>query len=196
MEITLEAIISLLGLFIGGGGGAFFTWRYLRRKAKAEAVTAEIDATKDMQDMYQQMLEDAKKDREDRREQVEELRADRDHYKAERNELREKMEQLTRSFLDWRIEADNDRSKMKMDIAKLGRKVETMVPFMCGDLNCKLRQRVTLSDDGTLKTKRPQKKAGTVVSGSLTKDQSVALQSAADIKDHPADIEPLNSDEL
>ena len=196
MEITLDAIISLLGLFVGGGGGAFFTWRYLRRKAKAEAVTAEIDATKDMQDMYQQMLEDAKKDREDRREQVDELRADRDHYKQERNELREKMEQLTRSFLDWRIEADNDRSKMKMDIAKLGRKVETMVPFMCGDLNCKLRQRVTLSDDGTLKTKRPQKKAGTVVSGSLTKDQSVALQSAADIKDHPADIEPLNPDEL
>ena len=196
MEITLEAIISLLGLFIGGGGGAFFTWRYLRRKAKAEAVTAEIDATKDMQDMYQQMLEDAKKDREDRREQVEELRADRDHYKQERNELREKMEQLTRSFLDWRIEADNDRSKMKMDIAKLGRKVETMVPFMCGDLNCKLLQRVTLSDDGTLKTKRPQKKAGTVVSGSLTKDQSVALQSAADTKDHPADIEPLNSEDL
>ena len=196
MEITLDSILSLLGLFVGGSGGAFFTWRYLRRKAKAEAVTAEIDATKDMQDMYQQMLEDAKKDREDRREQVEELRADRDHYKQERNELREKMEQLTRSFLDWRIEADNDRSKMKMDIAKLGRKVETMVPFMCGDLNCKLRQRVTLSDDGTLKTKRPQKKAGTVVSGSLTKDQSVALQSAADIKDHPADIEPLNPDEL
>ena len=196
MEITLEANISFIGLFLSGGAGAFFTWKWQKRKAKAEAVTAEIDATKDMQDMYQQMLEDAKKDREDRREQVEELRADRDHYKQERNELREKMEQLTRSFLDWRIEADNDRSKMKMDIAKLGRKVETMVPFMCGDLNCKLRQRVTLSDDGTLKTKRPQKKAGTVVSGSLTKDQSVALQSAADIKDHPADIEPLNPDEL
>jgi uncharacterized membrane protein len=154
MEITLEAIISLLGLFVGGGGGAFFTWRYLRRKAKAEAVTAEIDATKDMQDMYQQMLEDAKKDREDRREQVEELRADRDHYKQERNELRDKMEQLTRSFMDWRIEADNDRSKMKMDIAKLGRKVETMVPFMCGNLTCKDRQRVVLSEDGTIKQQK------------------------------------------
>ena len=151
MEITLDAIISLIGLFIGGGGGAFFTWRYLRRKAKAEAVTAEVDAAKDMQDMYQQMLEDAKRDREDRREQVEELRADRDHYKQERNELREKMEQLTRSFMDWRLEADNDRSKMKMDIAKLGRKVETMVPFMCGNLACKERQRVVLSEDGTVK---------------------------------------------
>ena len=154
MEITLDAIISLLGLFIGGGGGAFFTWRYLRRKAKAEAVTAEIDATKDMQDMYQQMLEDAKRDREDRREQVEELRKDRDHYKQERDELRDKMEQLTRSFMDWRLEADNDRSKMKMDIAKLGRKVETMVPFMCGNLACKDRQRVVLSDDGTIKQQR------------------------------------------
>ena len=150
----MDAIISLLGLFVGGGGGAFFTWRYLRRKAKAEAVTAEIDATKDMQDMYQQMLEDAKRDREDRREQVEELRADRDHYKQERNELRDKMEQLTRSFMDWRIEADNDRSKMKMDIAKLGRKVETMVPFMCGNLTCKDRQRVVLSEDGTIKQQK------------------------------------------
>lgn len=154
MEITLDAIISLLGLFIGGGGGAFFTWRYLRRKAKAEAVTAEVDAAKDMQDMYQQMLEDAKRDREDRREQVEELRKDRDHYKQERNELRDKMEQLTRSFMDWRLEADNDRSKMKMDIAKLGRKVETMVPFMCGNLTCKDRQRVVLSDDGTIKQQK------------------------------------------
>lgn len=159
MEITLDAIISLIGLFVGGGGGAFFTWRYLRRKAKAEAVTAEVDAAKDMQDMYQQMLEDAKRDREDRREQVEELRADSDHYKQERNELREKMEQLTRSFMDWRLEADNDRSKMKMDIAKLGRKVETMVPFMCGNLLCKDRQRVVLSEDGTVKTKRSPKKA-------------------------------------
>ena len=160
MDITLDAIISLLGLFVGGGGGAFFTWRYLRRKAKAEAVTAEIDATKDMQDMYQQMLEDAKKDREDRREQVEELRADRDHYKQERNELRGKMEELSRSFMDWRIEADNDRSKMKMDIARLGRKVETMVPFMCGNLMCKDRQRVVLSDDGTVRKAKDEGKKG------------------------------------
>ena len=160
MEITLDAIISLIGLFVGGGAGAFFTWKYQRKKAKAEAVTAEVDAAKDMQDMYQQMLEDAKRDREDRREQVEELRADRDHYKQERNELRDKMEQLTRSFMDWRLEADNDRSKMKMDIAKLGRKVETMVPFMCGNLACKERQRVVLSEDGTVKNTTKKTKNG------------------------------------
>jgi hypothetical protein len=154
MEISIDTVVSIASLLVGGGGGAFFTWRWQRAKAKAEAVTAEVDAAKDMQDMYQQMLEDAKRDREDRREQVEELRADRDHYKQERNELRDRMEKLTRSFTDWRLEADNDRSKMKMDIAKLGRKVETMVPFMCGNLTCKDRQRVVLADDGTVRSSR------------------------------------------
>ena len=158
MEITLEAIISFIGLFLSGGAGAFFTWKWQKRKAKAEAMTAEVDAAKDMQDLYQQMLSDTKEEREDRKKQIEELRSERDHYKDERNELRDKMEQLTRSFMDWRIEADNDRSKMKMDIAKLGRKVETMVPFMCGNLTCKDRQRVVLADDGTVRPKKVSKK--------------------------------------
>jgi hypothetical protein len=29
--------------------------------------------------------------------------------------------------------------------------VETMVPFMCGNLTCKDRQRVVLADDGTIR---------------------------------------------
>ena len=36
MEITLEAIISFIGLFLSGGAGAFFTWKWQKRKAKAE----------------------------------------------------------------------------------------------------------------------------------------------------------------
>lgn len=175
MEITLEAIISFLGLFIGGGGGAFFTWRFMRRKAKAEAVTAEVDAAKDMQDLYQQMLADTKTEREDRKQQMDELRQERDHYKSDRNELRERMEQMARSFMDWRIEADNDRSAMKMQIAKLGRKVEMMAPFMCGDLSCKLRKRVVLSDDGVIND--PQRKRR------QTKQQQ-------------ADIEPVDAQDM
>ena len=139
MEITLEAIISLVGLFIGGGGGAFFTWRFMRRKAKAEAVQAEVDAEKDKQDYYQQLLEDYKSHHE-------ELRSEREHYKNERNELREKVEKMDeemrsmkRLWTDKEIETDRK-------IAQLGRKVEAMRPFMCGDLKCKKRQLVTLSD--------------------------------------------------
>ena len=139
MEITLEAIISLVGLFIGGGGGAFFTWRFMRRKAKAEAVQAEVDAEKDKQDYYQQLLEDYKAHHE-------ELRSEREHFKMERNELRDKLEKMDeevrsmkRLWTDKEIETDRK-------IAQLGRKVEAMRPFMCGDLKCKKRQLVTLSD--------------------------------------------------
>ena len=156
MEITLEAIISLIGLFLGGGGGAFFTWRYMRRKAKAEAQQAEVDAAKDKQEYYQRIIEDVSKDR--------------DYYKQERDEVRERMDKMAHSFMDWRLEADKDRMDMKMEIARLGRKVEMMAPFMCGDLSCKLRQRVVISENGEIKTKRPNKKHG--------------------------DIEPLNDDEL
>ena len=146
MEITLEAIISFLGLFIGGGGGAFFTWRYMRRKAKAEAVTAEVDAAKDMQDMYQQMLQDAKTDREDRRQQVEELRQERDHYKNERNEYREQLSKLTDEFRDFRRKSEDDMDALKRTQARQGRMIEAMRPFMCGDLKCPNRQRVTTLD--------------------------------------------------
>ena len=45
MEITLEAIISLVGLFIGGTGiTGFFFWRQHRRKEEAEAKLAEAEA--------------------------------------------------------------------------------------------------------------------------------------------------------
>ena len=143
MEITLEAIIGLLGLFVGGGGGAFFTWRWQRKKARAEAVQAEVEAAKDKQEYYRGIIDDVSKDR--------------DYYKQERDEVRERMDKMSHSFMDWRMEADKDRMDMKMEIARLGRKVEVMAPFMCGDLQCKLRKRVVLSEDGTPKSNRTKK---------------------------------------
>ena len=149
MEITLEAIISLVGLLFGGGTiGGVLTWRYMRRKAKAEAVQAEVEAAKDKQEYYRGIIDDVAKDR--------------DYYKQERDEVRERMDKMAHSFMDWRMEADKDRMDMKMQIAQLGRKVAAMAPFMCGDLSCKLRKHVVLSEDGTVKnaTKRsPQKKS-------------------------------------
>ena len=178
MEISIDTMINILSLLLGGSGGAFFTWRWLRKKAKAEATEAEVSAAKELQDMYQQMIADAKADREDRKAQNQELRTERDHYKQDRDELREKMEKLMHSFIDWRLEADNDRSKMKMDIARLGRKVQIMAPFMCGDLTCKLRQRVTISDEGELD--RPTK----------------AEQLAGNADSETYDIEPLEQQDL
>lgn len=152
MEISFDSLLSILGLFVGGSGGAFFMWKWQKRKAKAEAIAAEVDATKDMQDLYQQMLADANTYLNDAREKVEGLRQERDHYKQDRDELRDRVEKLQKSIFDWRDLSEKERSDMKRDIAKLGRKVEIMAPFMCGDLTCKLRQRVTISEDGVVRS--------------------------------------------
>lgn len=144
MEITLDSIIGIIGLLLGGGTiGSIFTWRFQRKKAKAEAQQAEVDAAKDKQEYYRGIIDDVAKDR--------------DYYKQERDEVRERMDKMAHSFMDWRLEADKDRMDMKMQIAKLGRKVEAMAPFLCGDLQCKLRKRVVLSEDGEPKKQRKTK---------------------------------------
>lgn len=139
MEITLEAIISFIGLFVGGGAGAFFTWRYQRKKAKAEAMQAEVNAEKDKQDYYQQLLEDYKSHHE-------ELRSEREHYKNERNDLRDKVEKMDEEVRSMKKLWVDKEIEMDRKIAQLGRRVEAMRPFLCGDLKCKKRQLVQVLD--------------------------------------------------
>ena len=135
MEITIDTVISLLGIFIGGGGGAFFTWRYMRRKAKAEAQTEEVNMAKAVQDAYQQMLADKETDLEDRKKVIAELREERDHYKNDRNELRDRVGKMEDTVLE-----------LKREVARNGRMVEAMRPFLCFDTKCKKRQRVQASE--------------------------------------------------
>ena len=135
MEITFDTVISLLGLFIGGGGGAFFTWRYMRRKAKAEAQTEEVNMAKAVQDAYQQMLADKETDLEDRKKVIAELREERDHYKNDRNELRDRVGKMEDTVLE-----------LKREVARNGRMVESMRPFLCYDMKCKKRVRVQVSE--------------------------------------------------
>ena len=166
MEITLEAIISLIGLFLGGTGiGGFFYWRQSKRKAEAEAKLAEaeaklketevekakIEAAKERQDYYQQLAKDLAEDREDRKRQNDELRQERDHYKNERNEYREQLSKLTDEFRDFRRKSEDDMDALKRTQARQGRMIEAMRPFMCADLKCPHRQRVTISPEGEVK---------------------------------------------
>ena len=147
MEISFEAIISLLGLFVGGGGGAFFTWRYMRRKAKAEADNAEVDTMKNMQDAYDKMCEQVNHYLDEATGRMDELRADRDRYKKERDELRDRFERLEDSLRKMRNEYQTEKAETDRKIAQLGRRVEAMRPFLCGDMLCKKRQRVAALED-------------------------------------------------
>ena len=136
MEITLDTILGILGLFIGGGGGAFFTWRWQRKKAKAEAKTAEADAAKELQDVYQQLVQDIKTDRDEQKAYIQELKEDRSHLRKDRDDLRKRQDELEQQV----------RSLQK-DVARNGRMVECMRPFLCGKSGCKDRMPVNISNE-------------------------------------------------
>ena len=177
MEITLEAVIGLASLFIGSGGGAFFTWRYMRRKAKAEAQTAEIDAAKEMQGLYKQMLTDANEYLEDARNKVDGLRKERDHYKADRDELREQVSKLTKLYYELKTESEKERSQLRVDITKVKQQMKGLIPLTCSVADCKLRKIIIIEDEQEGRQRKRRYPQHSVPPG-LTKE----------------DIEPINED--
>ena len=133
---TISDLISIIGLLAGGGGiGFFFTWRYARRKEAAEAEQAETSAAKEVQDVYQQLINDVKADRQEQREYIDELKQDRQHLREERDELRQRIDKT-----------DETVRNLQRIVARNSRLVESMRPFLCSKLGCKLRQRVTISE--------------------------------------------------
>lgn len=153
MEITISDIVAVLTLLVGGGSvGSFFTWKYTRRKEKAEAKSAEIDMAQKVQDTYQQILEDKQKEVEDNHRLITELRQDRDHYKQGYVEMRDEVEKLTKDFYEFKRETQDERQKMKNDIARNTRIAESSRPFMCGLApDCAKCVPVIISDEGTVK---------------------------------------------
>ena len=167
MDITLDNIIALLSLFIGGGGGAFFTWRYQRKKAKSEAKAAEAEAerakfeamqanaqlTKEIQDSYQQLTSDLKANLEtqqqyndEQKQYIAELKEDRRHLREERDDLRKRQDKTDENVRD-----------LQLKVARYGRILECMRPFLCGRDGCAIRVPVAISESGEIdKTLRPQ----------------------------------------
>ena len=174
MEITLEGIVALITLFIGGSGiGGLITWRYLKKKAKAEAdqaaaeakekeaqaKAAEVELAQKIQDTYQEILEDKQKEVDDNHRLIAELREDRDHYKKGYVEMRDEVEKLSRDFHEFKQSTLREREKMKSDIARNTRIAESSRPFMCGLApDCAKCVPVIISDEGTVKPGKKGKK--------------------------------------
>ena len=132
-ELNIADIIGLVSLLFGGGAiGGILTWRYTKRTVAANAITAEADATKEVQDVYQQLINDVKQDRSEQRQYITELKEDRNAIREERNKMQKRLTQLTDELDD-----------VKRTVARQGRQIEGMRPFLCGDLQCKKRQLVT-----------------------------------------------------
>jgi hypothetical protein len=129
------------------------------KEKEAEAKSAEVDMAQKVQDTYQQMLEDKQKEVDDNHRLISELRDDRDHYKKDRNELREQLDKLIKDFYDFKRETEDERQKMKSDIARNTRIAESSRPFMCGLApDCAKCVPVIISDEGTVKPGKKGKK--------------------------------------
>jgi len=161
---NLDTLLNLAGLLTGGGFGIFFTWRYMKRKARAEAVqaeaeakqkeaeakSAEVDMAQKVQDTYQEMLEYKQKEVDDNHRLIEELRTDRDHYKQVYDEVKSQLEKLGREFRDFRNETEEERTRMKRDIENNSRQLEGLKPFLCGREGCAIRVPVIMGANGTI----------------------------------------------
>jgi Tfp pilus assembly protein PilO len=140
MEFTISDIISIVSLLAGGGGmGWWFTWRYSRRKEKAEAKSAEADAAKELQDVYQQLINDIKADRDEQKAYIQELKEDRRHLREDRDDLRKRQDELEETVRN-----------LQKDVDRNGRMVECMRPFLCGREGCLIRVPVTISAQGEI----------------------------------------------
>ena len=142
MEMTPDTWIAIVSLLLGGGGiGTFFTWKYTRKKEKAEADTA-------VQDVYQQLIADIKSDRDEQKQYISELKEDRRHLREERDDLRTRQDKL-----------EEDIFNLKREVARNGRMVECMRPFLCGLApECKKCVPVTISELGEAKPATKTKK--------------------------------------
>jgi hypothetical protein len=95
---------------------------------------------------------------------ITELREDRDHYKQGYVEFRDQLDKLQKEFRDFRNETEEQRAQMKRDIARNGRQLECLRPFLCGREGCTIRVPVIVSPNGEIEnTIRPKQKHQTEI---------------------------------
>lgn len=167
MNISIETIASILGLLLGGGSiGTLLTWRWQRKKAKAEAKQAEAEAEKakfeatqantqlikDIQSSYQQLASDLKANldtqqeyNEEQKQYISELKQDRQHLREEREELRGRIDKL-----------ESTQRDLQFEVARNSRMVAFMRPFLCGRDGCAIRVPVTISPSGEIEKPEPK----------------------------------------
>ena len=130
MDMELYSIANTLITIILGGGW-FLHWRASRRKAYGEAKQTEAQANKEAQEYYNTTLADVNRT-------LNEVRAERDHYKDERDEERKENREMRKNQMDL---------EYKRDMARLGRRIDVLSPFLCGVAGCLHRQKVSLVEN-------------------------------------------------
>ena len=132
-----------LNLFLGiltviAGGGWFVNWRATRRRSDAEATQQEAVGWKAMQEVYEKHFEDMQLITDSVREDRDRLYKDKESLYKENREWKTKYEAMENQIMD-----------LKRDIARLGRRLEVVLPFTCGVAGCTKRKIVELTENST-----------------------------------------------
>jgi phosphomannomutase len=126
---TSEILNWILGvLTMVAGGGWFVNW-------KAKATQEEAAGWKAMQEVYEKHFEDMQLITDNVREDRNNLLDDKKNLYNENQELRKKY-----------IDTETQIMELKRDIARLGRRLEVVLPFTCGVAGCTLRKMVKMQD--------------------------------------------------
>ncbi len=131
-----DIILGVLGTFLGGGCVWLFTFRATKRKANGEATQTEAEGWKAMQDVYQQTIKDLN-------ECCEDIRKDRNLLREENNVLREENRKLREKYND----LEQQIMDLRKEMARQGRRLESVMPFACSVVSCTKRTRIELHDN-------------------------------------------------
>jgi septal ring factor EnvC (AmiA/AmiB activator) len=140
-------IISSIVTAIGGWEAVkyFINLKAEKRKSEAEADSAATSVIKEMQDACHIFISDAKEKMEDDRKYIATLKEDRRQLLDEREELRKRID-----------ETEEIVRNLQREVARNGRMVESLRPFICGLLGCKRRQPVAISAEGEVSDTEPK----------------------------------------
>ena len=128
-------LLGILGLIFGGASAWLFTFKAMRRKADGESQQVVADSWKSVQDVYQQTIDDLNK-------YCEDIRHDRSVIHDENVKLREENAKLREKYNDM----EEQIMELRKELARQGRKLESMLPFTCGLAACANRSRVEFQD--------------------------------------------------
>ena len=139
MDMEFYSIINtFVTVFLGGGW--FLHWRASRRKANGEAKQTEAQANKEAQEYYNNTLADVNRT-------LAEVRSERDHYKDERDEERKENREMRLKYRQLEEKVTQIDLEYKKDVARLGRRLDCISPFLCGVAGCMRRTKVSLMED-------------------------------------------------
>lgn len=126
-------LLSVATLIMGGGW--IFTYRAYKKKNEGEATQAEAGGWKAQQDVYQGIIDDMKN-------YCENIKQSRDYLGAENKKLVEENIMLRKRY----NELEDEIQKLKKEIARQGRKIESIYPFACATAMCSNRKKVEIQD--------------------------------------------------